>query len=104
MTALANIQRFGPGPWGPGRGHMVWPFAGLLFWALLIGLVVLVAVLLAKRRDERDATAAAPVGPTAPAPVSGVGSPMDVARMRYARGELTKEEFEALRQDLQEPQ
>jgi uncharacterized membrane protein len=82
---------------------MFWPFAGLLYWALLIGLVVLVAVLLAKRRDERGVTAAAPVGPTAPAPAAA-GSPMDVARMRYARGELTQEEFEALRQDLQEPQ
>jgi uncharacterized membrane protein len=78
---------------------MLWPFAGLLFWALLAGLVVLLAVLLLKRRDERVAAAAAAPSPAA-APASGA-SPVDVAEMRYARGELSREEFQALRADLQ---
>jgi len=103
VTVLANIHRFGPGPWGPGRGHMFWPFAGLLFWALLVGLVVLLAVLLLKRRDDRGPTAPG-VTPASPAAPAAAESPMDVAKLRYARGELTREEFEALKQDLQDPQ
>jgi uncharacterized membrane protein len=33
--------------------------------------------------------------------VSTPQSPLEVAKMRYARGEITREEFETLRQDLQ---
>ena len=31
---------------------------------------------------------------------SGTGSPVEVARMRYAKGEISREEFEQIRKDL----
>lgn len=41
---------------------------------------------------------AAPSGPAAPTPSSS--SPLDIAKARYARGEITKEQFEQLKRDL----
>jgi uncharacterized membrane protein len=100
---LANMQRFGPGPWGPGR-HAFWPLGGLVLWALLVGLLAFVVVMLLKRREAAGpgSTGTGIATPAAAATVPiAPESPIDVAKMRYARGELTKEEFEALKQDLQ---
>ncbi len=59
---------------------------GLVFWALLIGLVAWIVVSLAQR----------PAGPSAP-------RPEDVLRARYARGEITREEYEHTLQVLRQP-
>ena len=37
---------------------------------------------------------------TTPAPVSGTRSPLDIVSERYARGEITREQFEQLKADL----
>ena len=57
------------------------PFAGPLFWVVVIGLIVLAA------RGAR-------------------GGGRDSVRLfeeRYARGEITREEFEKLKRELAEP-
>jgi len=62
---------------------MVWGGVMMvLFWGTVIGLIVW---------GVSQVTGGA---------ARGEESPLDVARRRYARGEITPEEFERLRQDL----
>ncbi len=67
-----------------------WMFGGwwmIIVWLVVIGLVVWGVVTLTRRRG----------------PESGSGekrSAMDIARERYAKGEISKEEFERIKKDL----
>ena len=71
------IAFFGPGP-GPGWWPL-WVLVGGLFQVgLVVGVVILVTTLL--RRDRRP--------PTPPRPAS-----LHILEERYARGEITREEF-----------
>ena len=72
------------------------PFGGLmmfLFWGGAIGLIVLGIWALARRSWGRPAMASSGTD------VSGSRA-MDILRERYARGELTKEQYESMRHDL----
>ena len=79
-------------PWG-GGWHPMWGMWGvwglgmlltmLAFWVVVIvGLVALVRWLTAQGRAPRTDTA------------------LEILRQRYARGEINKEQFEAMRRDL----
>lgn len=75
------------------NNHMAdWAFGGgvfmFLFWIIVIGLVVWGVYTLSKN-------GAVNVGSTARR------EPLEIARERYARGEITKQEFDTIRQDLQ---
>ena len=81
----------GPGMmgWGGyGYNPLGW-IAMLLFWALIVGGIALLAVWL-----FREATPAAP-GPSAPA------RPIEILNERYARGEITKEQYEEMRRAIE---
>jgi putative membrane protein len=77
-----------------GDGHM-WGWDGgwwilmivimVLFWAAVIGVAVWAVTRLAGPRSE---------------PRSALGSPLDIARQRLAKGEISEEEFDRLRQKL----
>jgi putative membrane protein len=69
--------------WGWGMGLMM--FLGVIFWAGIITLIVWVITRLTRRQP--DARGANP-------------SPLDIARERYARGEITREQYEQLKKDL----
>jgi putative membrane protein len=59
----------------------------IIVWIIVIGLIVWGVIALTRYASRS----------------SGAGerrSPVDIARERYARGEITKEEFERLKKDL----
>lgn len=61
---------------------------GWIFWIVIIGLIIYLIVRLTNQKS------------------SGTGkisdeTPLDVLKKRYARGEITKEEFDSLKKDLQ---
>ena len=68
-----------------------WVFAGgffmMLLWIALLVLVVWGIVKLVQREDSSSSA-------------RGKSNALDIARERYARGEITKAEFEQLKKDL----
>jgi putative membrane protein len=87
------------GPMEPGRmGHSFgwgFPLLGGLFWLLMVGLLVfLIVTVIRREKAMRHYTAAG-------LPAAAGQSPLDIAKTRYAKGEINKEEYEALRKDLE---
>jgi putative membrane protein len=87
--------------WGHGFGGHGFGFPGmifgglmmLVFWGAIIVLVFFVIRALSRTGSVHSApppAAAAPAGDRA----------LDILRERYARGEITKEQFEQMRRDL----
>lgn len=72
---------------------------GMLCALLIIGLLVYLVVLARRDRDRDRITPADQTSPAPPAP--GAGTPADIVRIRYARGEITREEYETMRKDLE---
>lgn len=81
MMGGLGAQGFGYNPLGA--------ILSLAFWALLIGGIVLLVVWLS--RNFRGS-----------AVVSQAGSaPLEIIKTRYARGEITREQFELMRKDVE---
>jgi len=66
--------------------HLVGILLSVLFWALVIGGGVWLIVKLARGGS---------FAPSVPAQ-----APLDILKMRYAKGEITKEQFQQMKQDL----
>jgi putative membrane protein len=66
--------------WGPGFG---WIFM-ILFWVLVILAIVALAKWLSSTRD-----------------VGSARRPLDILQERYARGEITRDQYEQMRRDLE---
>ncbi len=77
--------------WGWQEGIGWWMMFGgiwmLLFWGAIIGLKVCGISRLTRRGDSESGTAQK-------------HSPLDIAKERYAKGEISQEEFEQLKKDL----
>jgi putative membrane protein len=72
----------------PEHGQNDWLFAGvaIIFWAVIIfGLVVLIS----KFSHYMSSKTLPPIE-----------TPLDIAKSRYARGDITKDEFSQLKKDL----
>jgi len=69
------------GWWGMGLGMLLM----IIFWAGLIALITWVIVKLVRSGQKQSSD-----------------SPLDIAKVRYAKGEITKKEFEKLKKDLGE--
>ena len=78
----------GPGMmWGWGMGWFSMIFM-IVFWILLIvGLVFLIRWLIQTTKGEKDA-------------VRGSSRALDILKERYARGEITREEFDQMKKDI----
>jgi len=63
----------------------LWMMAGPLFWIIVIGLIVWAVVTRSRRTG------------VPPVPEE---SPLDILKKRYARGEITREQFEQMKKDL----
>jgi len=76
---------------GFGGGSMMGPFGWvfmLLFWGLIIfGLIYMVRWL-----SDRDRSGGAGKAPQ---------TPLDILKARYARGEISREEFERMKRDME---
>jgi putative membrane protein len=70
-----------PGGWG--IGMMILMF---VFWGGIIALIVWAVSRFTRNHKNR---------------VSGKQDALDIAKERYARGEITKEQFEQIKKDLQ---
>jgi len=62
-----------------------WGFLMMLFWLVFIGVFVLMVVRLFKNHDTNT---------------NAISSPLDIAKERYAKGDITKDQFEQLKKDL----
>lgn len=84
----------GDNAYGPMRGQgggwpwmMHYGFGGILMWIIfliLVGAVLYVVISSQKGRSAQNE------------------SPLDILKKRYARGEITKEEFDKMKRNLQE--
>ena len=70
--------------YGPYGG---WMFFHFLFWILVIIGVILLIVWLVRQPGRYE-------------PGHSEESPLDILRRRYARGEISKEEFERMKKDI----
>jgi putative membrane protein len=107
LTSVFRVSRASSaiaGPWNRGlpplnswpcqpffSWNQGWPslLLTVLFWAAVIGLCVLVIKRLFFPEKKPSLSFATPF------------RPLDILRQRYARGEISREEFMALRKDLQ---
>ena len=72
------------GAWGLSMGFGM--LFMVLFWGGIIALIVWLIARLTRRENNESGTEK--------------HKPIDIARKRYARGEITKEEFDNLKKDL----
>lgn len=83
--AQAQWRGYGPGCGMMTWGHhgFLWPILMALFWIIVILCVIWFAKSMAHSRKDRTEESA-----------------LDIVKRRYAKGEITKEEFEKIRDDL----
>jgi putative membrane protein len=98
MTGL--IASCGPGAYGPpgpggGWGPMMhygfgYGYGGMFMWIVFLIVLGLLVYFIVQSRQGR--------GPLS----SQQESPMDILKRRYAKGEITREDFERMKKDLED--
>lgn len=82
--------------WGSGMMGGTWGWIGgifmILFWVLIVvGIVFFIRSFMTSRKIDK--------GPS----FSSAESPLDILQKRYARGEINKEEYQSIKNDLELP-
>ncbi len=84
--------------WHAGDGMGWWMLWGglmmILFWGAIIALIVW-AIQSVTRRESGQTQA--------PHTSASARTPLDIVKERYARGEVSREEFEQIKRDLESP-
>jgi len=104
MMGFGGFGMMGPGMMGGygGYGGMLGGYGfnplgaiiSLVVWALVIGGVVWLVVWLARNANASTVAQRGGLG------IGSNESPLDILKARYAKGEITKEQFDAIKQDL----
>jgi uncharacterized membrane protein len=109
-TGYAPLPGHGPWPgWAHGEHHHgSHPLAWVLFALLLVLLLLVIANLVATLQRKRRGPWPGGPGPgpwqhRGMGPAFGGGAPEEVLRLRYARGEISREEFLQASADLAGP-
>ena len=101
MRDFDHFRYYGPGPRYSGAWHLIGPLLMLLILGMLLYLTITTFRRTRGFGSVGPGTAAVGRPDEATTVVSPPQSALEIAKMRYARGEITREEFETLRQDLQ---
>ena len=78
--------------WNPGMGWGAMICGGVLGLLVLAALVVIVVLLFTRAPAERREASSTPTSQ----------APLDILKERYARGEITREEYQEMREHLRE--
>jgi putative membrane protein len=76
-------QGYGPGMWGWRMMGFVSPFMMIVFWVVLVLIIVLIVRWIKSSTGHVQEESA-----------------LDILKKRYARGEISKEEFENMKKDV----
>lgn len=92
LPAQPFAQPRGPGDWHHGMGMGGWfgPFGMFIFWIITIVVIVLVVRWLISLGRE-------------PRTINTQETALDILKKRYASGEITKDEFERMRKEINRP-
>lgn len=78
----------GPGGWGP-MMQMHYGYGGMFMWIIFLIVIALLIYFIVQARKTKGQT-----------PTQNE-SPLDILKMRYAKGEITREEYERVKKDLE---
>lgn len=88
ITACAGEDYYGPmGRWG----HMMnYGYGGMFMWIIFLIIIGVAVYLIIQKTKTKN--------------ISGTSqeTPLDILKRRYAKGEITKEEYDRLKRDLSE--
>ena len=105
VAALLLLLALYPGAFGvssPSGTYRYYPFGGF-FIAFFILIIVFFIVRVAFWSTRASRYAGRRYGGGGPGGYSGVNRPEMIARMRYARGEITREQYDQIMRDLGRP-
>ncbi len=91
--SLAQLGRMAGHEWGAGAWVL-----GIIGFILMVTLVVLVIYLLVRTFSHHHVEGTAGAYP--PPPATTAEDPLDIAKRRYAGGEITKEQLEEIQKTL----